>query len=626
MKINAADKYSFLGKNLLIPTFFLFLALQILSIKVMAQVNLIPEPTEIKLMSGFFKPDGYCLRNLEQYIETTIDRSLWDELGPEGYEISIQPDHTRLNAPSEAGIYYGMQSLKQLTSSDGIPCCTIKDKPRFSYRGIHLDVSRHFFSKEQIFKILNELARYKLNIFHFHLTDNGGWRIQIDKYPELTSQGAYRTQQDWHKWWDKKDRRYLAEGTTNAYGGYYTKDDIREIIAYAQERHITVIPEIEFPAHSDAVFAGYPELCCTGMPYTSGEFCVGNEKVYVFMEEVLSEIIDLFPSPYIHIGGDEARKIEWKNCPKCQNLIKEKGLGGIEGLQPYMINRIQDFIVSKGRIMIGWDEILHNELHPQSVVMSYRGQKGAIEAANKGNYAIMTPGEILYFDWYQKDPSTEPRAMYGYSPIKKMYSFYPVPSSITTALSNESMIQGKQANPDSTKWIKPENSNRILGIQGCCWTEYMEEKEQVEYMMFPRLLAISELAWSPEKKKNWPSFKKRMNAHIPALQSRGIAAFGLSNEVEITTHLDATSGKMTVTLDCEKDPVEIRYTLDGNTPTIKSALYTAPFQIENPVTVKAAVFLEDKIQAPAMERNISDKSEIRNFYPFIVPDVWKDGY
>ena len=369
------------------------------------RVNLIPRPAEMEVLSGYFQPGN---TTVDDFTTVVVDNSRMDALGREGYELTVDRSSVRLTAATQTGIFYGKRTLEQLMTDKGIPCVRVSDRPRFAYRGMHMDVSRHFFPKSQVLKMLDEMARYKLNVFHFHLTDNGGWRIRIDKYPRLTAEGAFRTQRDWYAWWDRNDRRYLPEGTPGAYGGYFTKEDIREIVTYAAERHITVIPEIEFPAHSDAVFIGYPELCCTGKPYTTGEFCVGNEQVYTFMEDVLTEVMELFPSKYIHIGGDEARKVAWATCPKCQALIERERLDGIQGLQPYMIARIQDFLASKGRVMVGWDEILHNELHSETLVMSYRGQKGAIEAANRGNYAVMTPGEVLYFDWYQADPSTQP--------------------------------------------------------------------------------------------------------------------------------------------------------------------------------------------------------------------------
>lgn len=587
-----------------------------------ARVDLIPRPAVMEVRSGYFQPGN---TTVDDFTTVVVDNSRMDALGQEGYELAVDRSSVRLTAATDAGIFYGKQTLEQLMTDRGIPCVRIADRPRFAYRGMHMDVSRHFFPKSQVLKILDEMARYKLNVFHFHLTDNGGWRIQIDKYLRLTSEGAFRTQRSFYEWWDLKDRRYLPEGTPGAYGGYFTKDDIREIVAYAADRHITVIPEIEFPAHSDAVFIGYPELCCTGKPYTTGEFCVGNEQVYTFMEDVLTEVMELFPSEYIHIGGDEARKVAWKSCPKCRALIDRKGLDGVQGLQPYMITRIQDFLASKGRIMVGWDEILHNELHPETVVMSYRGQKGAIEAANRGNYAVMTPGEVLYFDWYQADPSTQPRAMYGYSPIKKMYAFEPVPADPESAARNESIIRAESVDSAAVESIRPDCANRIIGVQGCTWAEYIEDEAHQEYMVFPRLLAVAEMAWTPQKRREWSDFKVRMNAHIPLLRQRGLNAFTLSDEVELTTR-NRSGGAIEVTLDCEKYPVEIRYTLDGTPPTPDALLYEGPFTVADSVMVHAAVCRDGVIRCPERKQLVTVVAETDNYYPFDVPEIWKEYF
>lgn len=313
------------------------------------QVNVIPLPNDMEIKEGFFEIDStrFVNEGADKFITCHIDSASYNELGDEGYELSVSSGAVHLNAATGKGAFYGKQTLRQLVSSRGIPCVEIKDTPRFGYRGLHVDVSRHFFPKEEIMKLMDEMAFYKLNKFHFHLTDNGGWRIQIDKYPRLTSMGAFRTQCEWVEWWDKKDRTYLPEGTPNAYGGYYTKEDIREIVAYAEKRCIEVIPEIEFPAHSDEVFVGYPELCCMGKPYAGGEFCAGNEQTYTFMEDVLTEVIDLFPSAYVHIGGDEARKVEWKNCPKCRALMTKEGIKDWDELQCYMIGRMETFLRRK---------------------------------------------------------------------------------------------------------------------------------------------------------------------------------------------------------------------------------------------------------------------------------------
>lgn len=589
------------------------------------QLNVVPLPNDMEIKTGFFEVDSaqFANESMDKFITCRIDSAFNRDLGEEGYNLSVSSGTIRLNACTEKGAFYGKQTLKQLLSSRGIPCVEIKDAPRFSYRGLHIDVSRHFFPKEEIIKLLDEMAYYKLNKFHFHLTDNGGWRIQIDKYPRLTSMGAFRTQCEWVEWWDKKDRTYLPEGTPNAYGGYYTKEDIREILAHAEKLHIEVIPEIEFPAHSDEVFIGYPELCCTGKPYTSGEFCAGNERTYTFMENVLTEIIDLFPSEYIHIGGDEARKIAWKTCSKCQTLMEKEGLKDLEELQCYMIARMEAFLTSKGKRMIGWDEVLNNHLAPTSTIISYRGQETASEAANRGYNVVFTLGAALYFDWYQATPETQPRAMIGYSPIKKVYSIYPVAADSITALHNEELIQGKQLKPNSVQWVRPEKMKYVVGVQGCAWTEFMNDEKQLEYMIFPRLLAVAEMAWTQEKKRDWQDFKPRMNAHIPQLQARGINTFTLTDEIELTTRL-LKPGKMEVVLDTEKYPVEIRYTLDGTNPTMSSLKYEKPFVIHDSVVVKAAIFREERMVEPILVQKVGVIEEITNYFEYIEPEHWKE--
>ena len=295
--------------------------------KEVPQVNLIPKPAHIEVTGGYFKVDSNLVFGNDQSgtIRYVVDES-FNGGNPEGYALNVTEKGIELRAASKSGLFYGEQTLRQLYTSKGIPCVSIQDNPRFPYRGLHLDVSRHFFPKEEVMKLLNVMSYYKLNTLHIHLTDAGGWRIQMDKYPKLTTDVAFRTESDWQKWWDGKDRKYLPEGTPGAYGGYFTKEDIREIVDYATARHINIIPEIEFPGHSDEVFVAYPELSCAGKPYTTGDFCIGNEKSFTFMEDVLSEVIELFPSEYIHIGGDEAGKGAWKTCPKCQGLMRRNGM------------------------------------------------------------------------------------------------------------------------------------------------------------------------------------------------------------------------------------------------------------------------------------------------------------
>ena len=356
------------------------------------QVNLIPKPEQMTMTGGTFTVDSLALfgGQSSRNIKTVIDEA-WSG-NPEGYQLDVTPGGIDLRAGSPDGLFYGMQTLRQLYAGGEVPCVSIRDNPRFGYRGLHLDVSRHFFSKEEVMKLLDVMSFYKLNTLHMHLTDAGGWRIEIDKYPKLTSETAFRTESDWRKWWDGRDRKYLPEGTPGAYGGYYTKEDIREIVKHAASKHINIIPEIEFPGHSEEVLMAYPELSCSGKPYQNGDFCIGNEQSFTFMEDVLAEVIDLFPSEYIHVGGDEAGKSAWKKCPKCQALMKEKGMKNVDELQSYMIHRAEEFLNSKDRKLIGWDEILEGGLAPEATVMSWRGEDGGIKSARMGHDVVMTPG------------------------------------------------------------------------------------------------------------------------------------------------------------------------------------------------------------------------------------------
>lgn len=546
-------------------------------------VNLIPKPLQMEIAEGFFKVDSAFLMSGEQSetIRYLVDESLNKE-NPEGYQLTINQKGVTLTAGTEAGLFYGKQTLRQLLTPIGLPYVTIQDKPRFKYRGMHLDVSRHFFQKEEVLKLMEVMSYYKFNTLHLHLTDAGGWRIQMDEYPKLTTETAFRTEIDWRKWWDGHDRKYLPEGTPGAYGGYYTKDDIREIVAFAASKHITILPEIEFPGHSDEVLFAYPELSCSGKPYQNGDFCIGNEKSFAFMEGVLSEVIDLFPSEYIHIGGDEAGKTAWHTCPKCQKLMKKKGMQSADELQSYMIHRAEEFLTSKGRKLIGWDEILEGGLAPEATVMSWRGESGGIKSARMGHDVVMTPGNFMYFDFYQADPKTQPYAIGGYTPIKKVYSYNPVPVDSLTA----------------------EESQHIMGVQANTWTEYILDSEHLEYMMFPRALALAEVAWTPQDKRAWEDFKPRMNAQIPVLHQMGINAFTLSDEIEATMKVDTIKKQIEVILDAERYPAEIRYTTDGTVPTASSSLYKTPIHVKDSAYIKAGVFKNGQLQGTPTEKKV----------------------
>lgn len=549
------------------------------------QIQLIPEPFEMTQSDGMFKVSQAMLvgaGSASNKVNFRVNPNATD-IPDEGYQLEIDEAGVRLTAKTETGLFYGKQTLLQLLTPNGLPYVKINDHPRFPYRGLHLDVSRHFFDKEEVKKLMNVMSYYKLNTLHLHLTDAGGWRLQIDKYPKLTQEGAFRTQSDWREWWDNgKDRQYLKEGTEGAYGGYYTKDDIRDMLAYAAEKHITIIPEIEFPAHSDEVFVAYPELCCAGKSHTSGDFCIGNPKTFEFMENVLTEVVELFPSEYIHIGGDEAGKNTWKTCPKCQALMKKEKLANVDELQSYMIRKAEEFLNSKGRRLIGWDEILEGGLAPEATVMSWRGEAAGFKSARMGHDVIMTPGSYMYFDFYQADPRHQPVAIGGYTPIRKVYNYNPIPQDSLTA----------------------EEAKHFLGVQANTWTEYIPTPEHLEYMMFPRALAVAEIGWTPQEKRDWQDFKPRVNAHIPVLQQMGLNPFPLSNELEFDMVVDTIQKEIRVTMDAEKYPAEIHYTTDGSTPTASSPIYQEPIVVKDSAKIVAGIFVNGQLQDRVSEQRV----------------------
>lgn len=518
-------------------------------------------------------------------ISLVIDQSIQN---PEGYQLTVSDNGIRIAGSTDAGVFYGIQTLRKSIPATAqgmnveLPAATINDYPRFAYRGMMLDVSRHFFPVDSVKTYLDILALHNQNTFHWHLSDDQGWRIEIKKYPELTQIGSKR----------KETVIGHNSGTYDGkeYGGFYTQDQIRDVINYAAERHITIIPEIDMPGHQLAALATYPELGCTGGPYdvwgqwgvADDVICAGNEKSMQFLEDVLSEVIDLFPSEYIHVGGDEAGKSAWKKCPKCQALMTEKGMKSVDELQSYMIHRAEEFLNSKDRRLIGWDEILEGGLAPEATVMSWRGEDGGIKAARMGHDVVMTPGNYMYLDFYQADPKTQPYAIGGYTPIKKVYSYDPVPADSLTV----------------------EECRHILGVQANTWTEYIQTPEHLEYMMFPRALAVAEIGWTPQELRTWEDFKPRMNAHISKLQGMGIRTFTLSDELEVTMQVDTADRKIEVILDAEKYPAEIRYTTDGSVPVASSALYAGPITVQDSAHIKAAIFRDGVLQGTPTEKKV----------------------
>ena len=427
---------------------------------------------------------------------------------PEGYVLTSSEKRIDVLAKTGSGLFYGVQTLLQMAGDNNrVALGTITDEPRFEYRGMMLDVSRHFFGLDFVKKQIDAMAYYKLNRLHIHLTDAAGWRIEIKKYPRLTNFAAWRTGKNWKEWWNG-DRKYVEEGSEGAEGGYFTQDQCREIVEYAKKHYITVIPEIEMPSHSEEVLTAYPELSCTHVPYKQADFCVGNEKTFEFLENVLLEVMEIFPSEYIHVGGDEASKQSWKTCPLCQARMKKEGLKDVDELQSYLIERMEKFLNKHGRNLLGWDEILEGGLAPNATVMSWRGVEGGLKAIEGGHRAIMTPGAYCYFDSYQDAPHTQPEAIGGYLPLKKVYSYDPIPETFT-----------------------PEQAKLMYGVQANLWAEYIPTPEHLEYMIYPRILALAEVAWSAVANKNYDDFHARALKAVDELRAKGYNTFDLKNEV-----------------------------------------------------------------------------------------------
>lgn len=492
-----------------------------------AQINIIPEPAEVTMPAtkGEFTItaqtpiilEGSGLENsaafLNDYLQQIygfklkvqknayaggirLNYARMDNPIKGAYTMDVRKDAILINGDNANGVFYGIQSLIQLlpvekAKSLNVPYVSIKDYPRFQYRGMHLDVSRHFFPVEFVKKYIDYLALHKMNYFHWHLTDDQAWRIEIKKYPKLTSVGGYRD--------GTIIGHYPGTGNDNTrHGGFYTQQQVKEVVAYAAKRYIEVVPEIEMPGHGSAALTAYPYLGCTGGPYkvqgTWGVFkevfCAGNDSVFTFLQNVLNEVIPLFPAKYVHIGGDECPKDSWKVCPKCQKRKQEHNLKDEHELQSYFVQRMEKYINGKGKIMIGWDEILEGGLAPNAVVMSWRGEAGGIEAAKQDHDVIMTPTTYVYFD-YAQSKKEDSLTIGGYIPLQKVYNYEPVP---------------KELNGEQTK--------HILGAQANLWTEYVTNPAKVEYMIFPRMTALSEVLWSPKEKRNWDGFKPRLETQF----------------------------------------------------------------------------------------------------------------
>lgn len=502
----------------------------------------------------------------------------------EAYTLSVTEEGAELRAGSTQGLRYALQTLVQLDLGQGrLPLCRIKDKPRFAYRGLMLDVSRHYMPVDYIIGLLDRMASYKLNRFHWHIVDGGGWRMQVDSYPLLTQKAAYRTVEGWDEWWHNGDRRFVDEANkAQGYGGYYTKDEIRQVVAYAQRQGITIVPEIEMPGHSNEVAAAYPELFCKQeWARDVTDVCIGREETFQFFETILKETMELFPSEYIHIGGDEAAMNHWGDCPKCQERMKKEGLKDLHELQSYMIRRIERFLKDNGRKLIGWDEILMGGLAPEATVMSWRGESGGIQAAEQGHDVIMTPNCSLYLDYYQTYGDSQPRAIGGYVPLKTVYEYNPVPQALTK-----------------------DKQHHVLGVQANLWTEYVGSGQHADYMFFPRAIALAEVAWTEPEHKSYDSFRRRVSIHTDRLRSAGVDAYpliGINARVEV----DTLQRKAILHLDAERYPVQIRYTLDGTEPIESSALYTEPIETTDSLIILARPFAPGLVNAePLLEYRV----------------------
>jgi hexosaminidase len=429
------------------------------------------------------------------------------DLRNESYILTVAEKRIVITAENPSGIFHGVQSLIQLMPVQAgktitIPCLDINDAPAYTWRGMHLDCSRHFFTKDEIKKYLDYLALYKFNTFHWHLTDDQGWRVEIKKYPLLTSISSQRKQTLIGK--PSKNNKY--DGI--AYGGSYTQNDIKEIVAYAKQRHITIVPEIEMPGHALAALAAYPQYSCRGTKLEVGDtwgvyddvFCAGNDSTFFFLQDILFEVFQLFPGKYVHIGGDECPKERWKTCARCQKRIKDEKLKDEHALQSYFITRIEKFANTQGKQIIGWDEILEGGLAPNAAVMSWRGAEGGIQAAQQQHYVVMTPGKPCYFDHYQaKTKNLEPVAIGGFNPLDSVYRYNPLPVALTA---------------DQKKYI--------LGAQGNVWTEYITDFKKVEYMTMPRMAALAEVLWTPTASKNYADFISRLKIHAQLLDKMGV--------------------------------------------------------------------------------------------------------
>lgn len=582
-------------------------AVQMLS----SQINLIPKPQKLLINDGFLKTGGNEIivrgdiakeevsivnsfilpsnrklvllnhgvpRNVFIILEKTSSQH------KDFYRIDAKDSLIKIQFTNPDSKFYALQTLAQIINQSGesgkIPNFLIEDYPKYKWRGMHLDVCRHFFTKDEVKKYIDYLAMYKINTFHWHLTDDQGWRIEIKKYPKLTEIGAWRN--------GSMIGHYSEQRFDNKrYGGFYTQDEIREVVKYAADRHINIVPEIEMPGHAVAAIASYPFLGCTGKQIEVEKkwgvfediFCP-KEETFTFLEDVLTEVMALFPTKTIHIGGDEAPKTRWKECAHCQALIKKEGLKDEHGLQSYFITRIEKFLNSKGRNIIGWDEILEGGLAPNAAVMSWRGTEGGIAAAKSGHYAVLTPGSPMYFDHYQGDPKNEPVGFGGFNPLEKVYQFNPLPKELASG--EQKFIWGTQAN---------------------LWTEYINDFKHVEYMLFPRLMALSEVAWGTSQPEKYNDFQQRVFENLKTLDKIGVNySRSLYNLSSVSSVAKNGKDRLLFSIKGFQGDKNIFYTTDGSEPNAKSNVYKNPIPVNSDVTVKAAYFEDGVMKSKVLEQ------------------------
>ncbi|HEY5971576.1 MAG TPA: family 20 glycosylhydrolase, partial [Pseudoxanthomonas sp.] len=508
---------------------------------------------------------------------------------PESYTLEIDPQRILVSARDPRGLFYGAATLWQLlppgdAQSLAVPALRIEDTPRFAWRGLMLDSARHFQSVEEIKRLLDAMALHKLNTFHWHLTDDQGWRIEIKQYPKLTGIGACRI--------PAGDAGMDATGKPKPYCGFYTQDQIREVVRYAAERQITVVPEIDVPGHATAAIAAYPELGVLDTPLAvSNEWGVNTnlfnveESTFVFLENVLGEVVALFPGAYVHVGGDEAVKDQWKASARVQERIRELGVKNEAGMQSYLIKRLEKFLVARHKRLIGWDEILEGGLPPEATVMSWRGIEGGIDAANQGHDVVMSPSSELYLDYLQTDSPNEPPGRPATIPLKQVYAFEPVPAALAA-----------------------DKRSHILGLQANTWTEHMRTFARMQHAVFPRIAALAETAWSPQSKKDWEGFVARLPAQLQRYRALGIAYAQTPFEVRSALVEDHKQGKVEVSLSNHLGYRDIRYTLDGNEPAADSTLYSGPFELTLPAELRATVFADGQALTTSSVRKLAAAS------------------